>query len=110
MSRTYLSQSELMVLLAVMRLRDEAYGVPISAEIARHTTREMAAGAVYATLERLEDRGLVASEIGEPSATRGGRAKTYFKVTAQGVRLVRESQQALQRLWNGLPELRGKGA
>ena len=108
MSRSYLSQSELMVMLAVMRLRDEAYGVPISAEIARHTTREMAAGAVYATLERLEDRGLVTSEMGEPTAARGGRAKTYFKLTAKGLRLVRESQHALQRLWTDIPELRGK--
>ena len=105
--RDYLSQSELMIMLAVMRLGQQAYGVPIAQEITDQTGREIAAGVVYSALERLEDNGFVASEIGESSATRGGRAKTYFRVTPAGLKQVRETQRALQRLWDGIPQLRG---
>lgn len=106
--REYLSQSELMIMLAVMRLGQDAYGVPIAHEITEHTGREIAAGVVYSALERLEDRGFVSSQIGESSATRGGRAKTYFRLTAKGIKQVRETQQALQRLWEGIRQLEGK--
>ena len=105
--RDHLSQSELMILLATMRLGKEAYGVPIAKEITNHTGREMAAGVVYSALERLEDHGFISSQIGESSATRGGRAKTFFRLTAKGLRQVRETQQALQRLWADIPQLRG---
>lgn len=107
--RAYLTQTELMILLAIMRLKDEAYGVPISAEILDRTGREVATASVYAILERLEDRGFVKSQLGEATAMRGGRAKTYFRVTAKGTAQVRETQHALQELWRGLP-LKGKGS
>ena len=100
--RTYLTQTELMILLAIVRLKDGAYGVPISAEILARTGREVAAASVYAILERLEDQGLVASMLGEATAMRGGRAKTYFRLTAKGIAQVRETQHALQQLWHGL--------
>lgn len=96
-----------MVMLALMRLDDEAYGVPISHEIEQRSGREVALGSVYAALERLEEKGLVTSRLGDPTAERGGRAKRYFKVTAQGLHGVRETQKALMNLWRGLPELRG---
>ena len=103
----YLGEFELMVMLALMRLDDEAYGVPISHEIEQRSGREVALGSVYAALERLEEKGLVTSRLGDPTAERGGRAKRYFKVTAQGLHGVRETQKALVNLWRGLPELRG---
>jgi DNA-binding PadR family transcriptional regulator len=104
--RTYLTQTELMILLAILRLKNEAYGVPISTEIRARTGREVAAASVYAILERLEAGGLVTSALGEATATRGGRAKTYFRLTARGIAQVRETQHALQQLWRGLPRLK----
>ena len=105
--RGYLGNFELMVMLALLRLREDAYGVPISREIEERTGREVALGSVYATLERLEEKGLVSSELGEPTAERGGRAKRYFRLTAQGLREIRETQRALKQLWHGLPQLEG---
>jgi DNA-binding PadR family transcriptional regulator len=108
MSRgAYLGEFELMVLLALIRLGDDAYGVPISREIEKRSGRESALGSVYAALERLEEKGLVTSRLGDPTASRGGRAKRYFRMTAQGLRDVRQTQQALVSLWRGLPELEG---
>ncbi len=108
MSRgAYLGEFELMVLLAVIRLGEEAYGVPISHEIEKRSGHEAALGSVYAALERLEEKGIVTSRLGESTAVRGGRAKRYFRVTEQGMRGVRETQQALINLWRGLPELDG---
>lgn len=107
--RDYLTQTELMILLAVLRLGADAYGVPICKEIAACTGRDVAAGAAYAALERLLDRGLVSSELGEATPTRGGRAKTYFRLTAQGLKQVRETQRALRQLWIGIPQLTEKG-
>jgi PadR family transcriptional regulator, regulatory protein PadR len=103
-NREFIGQHELIVMLAVLRLGHEAYGVPISSEIARKTGREMLQGSVYAILERLESKGLVTSRLGEATAQRGGRAKRYFALTAEGHREVRETQRALQALWHGLPK------
>jgi PadR family transcriptional regulator PadR len=105
--RTGAGTFELMVMLSLMRLGDNAYGVPISREIDQQCGREVALGSVYATLERLEDKGLVASELGESTPERGGRAKRYFRITARGVKEVRETQRSLKRLWKGLPQLEG---
>lgn len=105
----YLGEFELMVLLALIRLGDDAYGVPIAREIEQRSRREAALGSVYAALERLEERGLVTSRLGDATAVRGGRAKRYFRVTAQGLRGIRETQRALVNLWQGLPELGGGG-
>ena len=102
----YLGEFELMVLLALIRLGDDAYGVTISREIEKRSGREVAIGSVYAALERLEEKGFVASRLGDPTAERGGRAKRYFRITSQGLRGVRESQRALINLWNGLPATR----
>lgn len=102
-----LGNFELMVMLVLIRLGDNAYGVPISEELEKRTGRDVAIGSVYAALERLEDKGFVTSELGEPTAERGGRAKRYFHVTARGLKEVRETQRSLVKLWNGLPELEG---
>ncbi len=105
--RSHLGNFELMVLLAVIRLGEHAYGVPISHAIEKITGREVALGSVYASLDRLEDKGYVRSSLGEPTAARGGRAKRYFRVTGRGVREARQTKHALTTLWHGLPELEG---
>lgn len=105
--REFLGGFELLVLLALIRLADEAYGVPIAEAIEESSGREVAIGSVYITLERLQNKGLVSSTLGEPTAVRGGRAKTYFRITAAGLREVRRSQRTLMALWRDVPQLRG---
>src|SRR5499425_2545561 len=105
--RDQLGSFELMVMLVLIRLGDDAYGVPISEELEKRTGREVSIGSVYAALERLEDKGFVTSELGEPTAERGGRAKRYFRVTARGLKEVRETRRTLLKLWHGLPEVEG---
>ncbi len=104
---TYLGEFELLVMLCVIRLGEGAYGVPISREIEQRTGRDVAFGTVYATLERLQKKGLVRSDLGDPTPERGGRAKRYFRVTSEGLRTVRETKQSLIGLWQGLRELQG---
>jgi DNA-binding PadR family transcriptional regulator len=99
--------SELMVLLALIRLGEDAYGVPIAREIEERSGRAIALASVYATLDRLEDKGFVVSELGEPTAERGGRAKKYFTITGEGVSEVRAAKRSLTKLWKGLPQLGG---
>ena len=105
--REYLGQFELMVLLAVLQAGDNAYGVPIAREIEDTTQKEVALGSIYAALERLEAKELVASALGEPTAERGGRAKKYFRVTAKGHREIRDARRTLVKLWRGIPEFNG---
>src|SRR5688500_3549177 len=97
-----LGELEQIVLLAILRLRAAAYGVTIRREISECTEREPSPGALYTTLDRLEEKGLVASTYGDPTPARGGRAKRYFTVTASGVRAVARAQRAYQRLLKGL--------
>jgi len=99
----FLGGFELLVLLALLRVGDEAYGVPIAEAIEESSGRDVALGSVYVTLGRLEDKGLVASQVGEPTAVRGGRAKTYFRITAAGLRAVRHAQRTLTNLWSSVP-------
>src|SRR5580704_10585720 len=108
--RGYLGNFELMVMLVLIRLGDEAYGVPIAREIEAKGGREVSLGSIYATLDRLETKGLVSSELGEPTPERGGRAKKYFSVTAKGMRTLRETQRMLKQLWQGLRQLEGRRA
>ncbi len=106
--REYLGQLELMVLFAVIRPAKDAYGVLISQEIAQKSGREVALASVYAALERLEKKGFVISTIGEPTAARGGRARTYFKPTPAGLREAHDAHATLQRLAGGLSPLQGE--
>jgi len=108
--RGFLGGLELLVLLALIRVGDEAYGVPISEEIERSSGRSVALSSVYVALGSLSRKGLVSSRRGEPTAARGGRAKTYFRVTAEGLREARNSQQTLTALWQRLPSPRGARA
>jgi len=105
-----LSNFELMVMLAIMRIGDEAYGVSISNEIEETTGSEVLLGSVYNALTRLEEKGLIGSTLGEATPERGGRAKRHFRTTSRGIRLVRDTQRSLVRLWTGLPNLKGEEA
>jgi PadR family transcriptional regulator PadR len=106
--RSYLGEMELMVLLATVRLGDDAYGVPISKELLNLTGREVALGSLYAALDRLEQKGLVTSSLGDPTPERGGRAKRYFRVTSAGARAIKMTRTALTKLWSGIPLLEGR--
>jgi PadR family transcriptional regulator, regulatory protein PadR len=108
----YLGEFEQLVLLSVLRLGAGAYGMPVRQEIEERARRDVSIGAVYATLERLQDKGLVASTLGEPSAERGGRAKRTFEVTTKGISALKESQRCVKRMLDGisLPALRTPGA
>lgn len=108
--RDNIGNFELMILLALIRLGDDAYGVPISKEIETRTGREVSVASVYAALDRLTAKKLVSSELGEPTPERGGRAKRYFRITAKGVREVRETRRVLVKFWQGLPKLERGGA
>lgn len=102
--RSYLGEFELMLLLAVAHLGDEAYGVPISRELEKQRGRDVSVGSVYAALERLETKGLVVSSLGDPTPERGGKAKRYFRITKQGLRQVRETRRVLTRMWQTIPD------
>jgi DNA-binding PadR family transcriptional regulator len=101
-SRSSLGEFEILVLTAVLRLGDEAYGVPIRTEIVRRTGRDFSAGTLYKTLRRLEEKRLVSSVIGEATPVRGGRAKVYYRVDPAGVAALRESVQGLAKMLSGL--------
>ncbi|MGE4183205.1 MAG: PadR family transcriptional regulator [Limisphaerales bacterium] len=109
MKRKLLTDFELMILLAILRV-EEAYGVPIAREIEHTAGRGVVIGAVYTALDRLEDRGLVSSYVGDPTPERGGRARRYFRVTPRGLRAIRQTRQALVSLWTDVPELEGGAA
>lgn len=98
----YLGEFEHIVLLTILRLGDGAYGAMIRAEIERVTGRSRVIGAVHATLERLERKGLVSSWTGEPTAARGGKAKRHFKIEADGLSALKNARKALERLHAGV--------
>ena len=106
----YLGNFDLMLLLAVLRLGENAYGVTLARELEGQTGREVVVASVYATLDRLQERGLVTSSLGDSTPERGGRAKRYFRITRAGIREVRDAQRSLLNLWKGLPELKGEKA
>lgn len=103
MSRESLGHFELLVLLALIRHGEDAYGVPIARAIEESTGKPVILASVYNTLERLEQKGLVRSEFGEPTSQRGGRAKRFFAITASGLKEVKAAKRALTTLWRGIP-------
>jgi DNA-binding PadR family transcriptional regulator len=106
--RSYLGELELMILLALVRLGDDAYGVPISKELLELAGREVALGSVYAALDRLERKRFLTSKMGDPTPERGGRAKRFFRVTPAGIRALKTTRTALINLWTGIPLLEGR--
>jgi DNA-binding PadR family transcriptional regulator len=100
-----LGELEQLVLLAILRVGEEAYGEPIRERLRGEAGRRVARGALYTVLDRLEQKGLVRSRLGEPLAERGGRARRYFEVTAAGLAALRRARQTLLRLWRGIDAL-----
>ncbi len=98
----FLGEFEQMVLLAILRLGDGAYGRAIRDELEARANRTVTHGASYITLDRMVSKGLLESELREPEPGRGGRAKRYFRVTPAGVGALKESRAALRNLWDGL--------
>lgn len=105
-----LGEFEQVVLLAILRLRESAYGVSIAAEIAACTRRRPARGALYTTLDRLEAKGFVASRMGDPTPERGGRAKRFVTVTKKGRVALIAAQQSYRTLLRGLALLEDSNA
>lgn len=102
----YTGEFELLVLLAILRLREEAYGVTIRAEVERETSRALSLGSVYKTLSRLEGKGYLESRVAPPTRERGGRRKKLYRITARGLGATRRTLADLRRITAGLgPEL-----
>jgi DNA-binding PadR family transcriptional regulator len=93
---------ELTTLLAVARLKDEAYGLAIRRDLAARTGRDYSVGALYTTLQRLEDKGLLTSRHSEPLPVRGGRSRRHFALTGAGVRALREAERHAASIWAGI--------
>jgi DNA-binding PadR family transcriptional regulator len=108
MSDVYLGEFEQIVLLAILRLKDDAYAIPIREEIVARTGRAVARGALYTALDRLESKHCLRSKMSDPLAQRGGRARRYFTVTPAGLSALRASRRALLRLWSGLESTLGR--
>ena len=105
-----LGEFEQMVLLAIAQRGDDAYGVTIRGEIVRRTGRNVAIGALYTALDRLERKGLVSSSMSEPTPERGGRSRRYYVLRAAGAAALRQSRDRLDRMWAGLEiNLRRRG-
>jgi DNA-binding PadR family transcriptional regulator len=102
-----LGEFEQLILLAILRLGDDAYGVTIRAQLAERAGRTIAPGALYTALERLEAKRAITSRMGDPTPQRGGRAKRYVKVTPLGMEALTRALQAYERLMDGLNLMRG---
>ena len=102
MSETYLGEFEQIVLLAILRLGDEAYAIPVREEIEARTGRRVARGALYTALDRLEVKGCLRSRMSVPLPERGGRSRRYYTVTPSGLAALRTTRAALLALWKGV--------
>lgn len=101
----YLGEFEQVVLLAILRLADGAYAIPVREEIEARTGRQVARGALYTALERLEAKKCVRSSMSDPLPERGGRSRRYYAVTPAGLTALRESRDAWLALWKGVESL-----
>ena len=99
MARTDLGDMDHLVLLAILRLGKDAYGIPILDEVSARSGREVSRATVYVALKRLEQKGLVTSRLGDSTPERGGRAKRFFKMKPSGLKALRESREMFLGLW-----------
>jgi DNA-binding PadR family transcriptional regulator len=95
----FLGEFEQMTMLALLQLESDAYGAKIRQLLHSEVNRNVAIGAIYSTLERLEKKGMVSSQLGEATAERGGRAKRFFNVTSQGQVALKRARMAMDTLW-----------
>ncbi|UCD24823.1 MAG: PadR family transcriptional regulator [Gemmatimonadota bacterium] len=98
----YLGELEQMILLAILRLKDQAYGTSVLAELERRVQRTVSRGALFVTLDRLEEKGMLRSSLRDPTPRRGGRPKRYLEVTPAGVAALQRARTAWTSLWDGL--------
>ena len=108
MSTIVLGEFEQLVLIAVLRLGRDAYGATVTLELESQAKREVSVAAVHTTLDRLEQKGLTKSRLGEPTPQRGGKRKRHYEVTPAGMRALKHSVQALRRMTKGLENLLGE--
>ena len=97
-----MGEFEQIVLLAILRLDREAYGMRVREEIETRTGRDVSYGAVYTTLDRLERKGWVSHQMGDPTPERGGRAKKFFRVEPAGRDALYQTRRALELMWEGV--------
>ena len=105
----HLGEFEQLVLLAVLRLGDDAYGATVQQELEGQAGRESSVSSIYITLTRREDKGLVTSWMGAPTDERGGKARRYFRVEAAGLAALAESRTRLLGMWDGMEGLLERG-
>lgn len=102
MSNTRLGTLELATLLAVVRLANDAYGLAVRHDLAQRTGRELSVGAVYTTLQRLEDKGFLRSHASAPLPVRGGRSRRHYSLTGAGARAIRDAERHAESIWTGI--------
>ncbi len=108
MSRESLGEFEHLVLLSILRLGPDVYGVPVIREIENRAGRTVSHAAAYLTLRRLEDKGWITSRLGDPSPQRGGRAKRFFSLERAGLRRLHDARSVLLEMWDGVsPQIDG---
>jgi DNA-binding PadR family transcriptional regulator len=105
MNKPPLGSLELVILLAVARLGDAAYGLAIRDDVSERTGHDYSVGAIYTTLERLAEKELVSTRMSEPLPVRGGRARRHFKVTAAGQRALRQAERVATSVWTNIGQL-----
>ncbi|MGD8277891.1 MAG: PadR family transcriptional regulator [Gemmatimonadota bacterium] len=105
----HLGELEQMVLLAILRLGEDAYGRTVRRELEQTADRKVSAGAAYVTLDRLETKGYLRSRTGESEPGRGGRPKRYYRVTEEGKEALASARRSLDRMWSGLEDLVKEG-
>lgn len=101
-TREYPGEFEQVVLLAIARLKDGAYGMAIREEIADRTGRDVGIGSVYSALDRMEAKGFVSSSLGDPTPERGGRAKRFYRLEGEGALALHRARAMFASLWDGL--------
>lgn len=105
MGKEYLGELEELILLLILMLKDEAYGLAIRKALNEHANRTVTIGAVHGTVNRLESKGFVESKLGGATDERGGRRKRIFTLTSAGKNLLHKSQDVKVHLWRQIPEL-----
>ncbi len=100
----YLTRYEEMILLAVFRLKDNAYGVPVKKQLSEVTGKLWSFGALYVSLDKLVKKGYLKKTRGEPTHERGGRSKIFYELTEQGKQSLHETNKFQRNLWEGIPE------
>ena len=105
----YLSRSDEIILIAVYRLADNAYGVSIVKEVAKYTEKKLSLGGLWVSLDNLAKRGLVEKKLTDPVPVRGGKSKLYYSLTAKGLELLQQTRSLQDSLWRDMPGILGEG-